>query len=435
MPSGHRLVTWDYSSMFTNIPLDMAKSIIRQYYYLIEIETNVPVKLFIDVLTFLVDEVAYFTYKDGIFRQNKGLAMGNRLSQLLAEIVTSVSILEAKKKIEENKISFLFKFVDDLGGAIDADTIPIFEDLLNNAISGLSVKREDEDENKSVSYLNCKMNRREDNSIGFIWWQKSYSSRQIMNFHSNHPYYVKRNVVREYISNAIRITTDEHLSEAVCELMKTLKRSSYPENFIMPLIFQTIKSLKSSDFSSTFGSPDCSFDCEKELSVRRLGRLGLFNEMEQNELKKKQVIKRKVKRLDRPEQKRYVTMPFNRLLFMNSNEMIKKFNIRSSLAPKPALQNGRVIFSKVKDRRGNSNVKFGLFAVRCKDCSFEKWFRTTNLDVERTLKFEFNRKNSTIIGHMNTGHTIPFSVFSLKSFKNNYDLRIAFELKMKDEFK
>lgn len=65
------------------------------------------------------------------------------------------------------------------------------------------------------------------------------------------------------------------------------------------------------------------------------------------------------------------------------------------------------------------------------NCPFEKWFRTNNLDVERTLKFQFNRKNSIIIEHMksNEGHIIPFSIFCLKKFKNNYDLQFAFKLK------
>lgn len=204
--------------MFTNIPFDAAISIIRKYYYLISEETSVPINLFIDLLTFLVDDVAFFTNNNEIYKQIKGLAMGNRLSQCLAEIVTSFTILEAKKRIEENKISFLFKYIDDLSGAMDTDTIQIFENLLNSAINGLMVKREGEDEENSVSYLNCKINRREDNTIGLIWWQKPYSARQILNLHSNHPYHMKKNIIKEYIDNTIRITTDEHLPKAISEL-------------------------------------------------------------------------------------------------------------------------------------------------------------------------------------------------------------------------
>lgn len=62
---------------------------------------------------------------------------------------------------------------------------------------------------------------------------------------------------------------------------------------------------------------------------------------------------------------------------------------------------------------------------------FVIWFKTTNLDVGRTLKGKFNCRDSKIVKHMNDndGHVIPFSVFHLKSYKNAYELNIAFELK------
>lgn len=68
------------------------------------------------------------------------------MSQCLAEIVTSFAILKAIKKIEQDKISFLVKFVVDIGGAMDNDTILAFEEMLNGIVDGLTVKRENEDE-------------------------------------------------------------------------------------------------------------------------------------------------------------------------------------------------------------------------------------------------------------------------------------------------
>lgn len=118
LPQSHKLVTWDYSSMFTNIPFDVAKSIIKDFYFLIQNETSVPVELFIELLSFLVDGIGYFTYKGRIYKQNRGLTMGNSLSQCLAEIVTSFAIYEALRTISKDKISFLVKYVDDIGGAM-----------------------------------------------------------------------------------------------------------------------------------------------------------------------------------------------------------------------------------------------------------------------------------------------------------------------------
>lgn len=60
----------------------------------------------------------------------------------------------------------------------------------------------------------------------------------ILHFHSIHPLYMKKNVVREYVNNALKITADDHLVKAVFELKKTLRRSSYPESFYSEFISQ-----------------------------------------------------------------------------------------------------------------------------------------------------------------------------------------------------
>ncbi len=137
---------------------------------------------------------------------------------------------------------------------MDSEIIPVFEAYMNDMIPGLKIEREDEDENNSISYLNCKMNRREDNTIGFVWWHKEYSSRQILNFHSNHPLFMKRNVVNECIKNALSITTDDYLFKAVSDVKKILRRSSYPETFFLGYLNQALENLMKIEISSMTGA-------------------------------------------------------------------------------------------------------------------------------------------------------------------------------------
>lgn len=84
----------------------------------------------------------------------------------------------------------------------------------------------------------------------------------------------------------------------------------------------------------------------------------------------------------------------------------------------------------MKDRKGISDMENCLFSARCANCGFTVWFKTTNLDVERTLKGKFCSRDSRVLKHMkeNEGHIIPFSVFNLKSFNNAYELNVAFDL-------
>lgn len=188
-----------------------------------------------------------------------------------------------KSHFKRTEISFLFKYVDDISGAMIEKSVETLEMKLNSAIRGLKVKREVENEMRSISYLNCEINRREDNTIAMKWCQKGCSSRQILNFHSNHPYHVKMNVVREFIDRAIRVTTDDHMNETVKKLMVTMNRSSYPPNFYEKLIANSLRAVGKLQTTSIVGNPDNQFDCEMELFVRSLGgKNRIFKEFSKN---------------------------------------------------------------------------------------------------------------------------------------------------------
>lgn len=205
--------------------------------------------------------------------------------------------------METSKISLLVKFVDDLGGAMDVGSILMLEEIMNGFIDGLSVKREDND--ISISYLNCKINRRDDNTVGFIWLLPSYSSRQIINFHSNHSNYMKKNVVKEYIiSSAIKISTDENIFKTIMNLKKTLRRSNYPDNFFHNYIHQSMDNLGYLEIASTIGSPSQLFDFKRELMVKQMG-------IRNSNVHRNDGVKKR--RLDR-----FISIPFNRILFQRS---------------------------------------------------------------------------------------------------------------------
>lgn len=69
IPENHRLASWDYSSMFTNIPFSVAKKIIADNYVVVAEETSFPVNLFLESIAMLVEHSSYFTYKQKIYVQ------------------------------------------------------------------------------------------------------------------------------------------------------------------------------------------------------------------------------------------------------------------------------------------------------------------------------------------------------------------------------
>lgn len=119
-------------------------------------------------------------------------------------------------------------------------------------------------------------------------------------------------------------------------------------------------------------------------------------------------------------------MPFNVNLFKRSKKLMKACRVNGSLAPTSGMQNKKLIFSNLKDRKKLSEIRNGSFSVKCLNCSFRRTFWTTNLDVERMLKHHFRRKDSPILEHMNSnvGHIVPERAIGLRIFKDSKSARL-----------
>lgn len=119
----HELVLFDYVSMFTNIDVCVALDIVSSFYYLVQRTTTVPVEVFMEALALYTTHTAYFVFGGSIYLQSKGLAMGNRLAQVLAEIRTNHALMCAVGLFDATIISFIFKYVDDIFAAVHPEFI------------------------------------------------------------------------------------------------------------------------------------------------------------------------------------------------------------------------------------------------------------------------------------------------------------------------
>lgn len=224
MENDHHLVTWDFSSMFTNIPIYDSISIVRKYYHVISTCTCVPLELFIKAIRFFTIHSTYFIYKGRIYRQCAGLAMGDRLSQVLAEITTNEALLNTVEEFTPERISFIYKFVDDIMAGMHSDDMTSLESKISNRLRNMKLNRTDENESNEVVFLGCKFKRMiEDGSIVYKWFKQPYSSLQVLNFHSNHPRKVKMNVTSELAKLALTNTSPIFRDETIFLLQTILK--------------------------------------------------------------------------------------------------------------------------------------------------------------------------------------------------------------------
>lgn len=129
----HDLCSFDYESMFTNIDVDETTTIILDLYYLIAATTSVPCSTFMRCLRFYTKDAAYFGALGHIFVQCRGLAMGNRLSQAMAEVRTNHALLRSIITVDASIISFIYKYVDDIFSSIHRDYVLLVRDAISTA--------------------------------------------------------------------------------------------------------------------------------------------------------------------------------------------------------------------------------------------------------------------------------------------------------------
>ncbi|XP_036317549.1 uncharacterized protein LOC118732526, partial [Rhagoletis pomonella] len=117
-----KLISFDVVSLFPSIPTQLALDIIKDKWTTIEKHTNIPKKLFIEILKFCIEENRYFKFNDTVYTQLKGLPMGSPTSPVIADIVMEELLENTVKKLARPP-RLLTKYVDDLFAIIREDEV------------------------------------------------------------------------------------------------------------------------------------------------------------------------------------------------------------------------------------------------------------------------------------------------------------------------
>ena len=213
---GDILNSHDVVSLFTCTPISKVLEIVKDRLekgglkeYNKNYDCNLTAADVIELLDFVLS-TTYFTFRDKIYRQLFGAAMGSHVSPLAANIfmehLEETAIATAPMTC---KAKLWKRYVDDILEVVNKEAVNELTDHLNTIDDTNSIKftYEEEKEGK-MPFLDTLIVRHEDGSVKLLVYRKSTHTDQYLNFKLHHPLHQKLGVFRTLLDRCNKIVTE-----------------------------------------------------------------------------------------------------------------------------------------------------------------------------------------------------------------------------------
>ena len=231
------VVSFDVSSLYTNVPLMEAIEICTEHLYSGDHERPpVDRDTFITFAKIASCDVLMSTH-DGYYQQVDGLAMGSPPAPHLANGWLS----QFDDTIKGDAVLYA-RYMDDIIQNIKK--VQIEQKL--TAINGLhpslrfTIERE---ENGSIPFLDMRIIH-SNGPLSSTWYNKPIDTGLIMNYHALAPKRYKRSVVSGFAYRIYRASSSwQHFHESLQKAKQVLEHNQYPPNFYDPIIKDTLNNI------------------------------------------------------------------------------------------------------------------------------------------------------------------------------------------------
>nr|VZI29602.1 unnamed protein product [Spirometra erinaceieuropaei] len=186
------MVSFDVTSLFTSIPPNLAREVLRKRLEEAYDETQNALKIEHVVKLFDFCQHTFFTFAGETYEQIKGTSMGSSVSGLVAELV--LQELEKMASTQHEPV-FWRRCVDDSFVIVKQDMLQHFHSLLNAVFPDIKFTREEEQE-QQLPFLDVLVRRNLNGELETTVYRKATNTTQLLIFHRNHPVAHKRSCVK-----------------------------------------------------------------------------------------------------------------------------------------------------------------------------------------------------------------------------------------------
>lgn len=234
--------TFDIISMFTNINVELAVASVTKRYRLGRFKTTIPLKLFVDILRFVIGHSTELEFNDKLYKQVRGLKMGSSLSPILADFVVEDILDGVFEHIQRPKI--FTKYVDDCLALARLTHIRAIERALNAKVEGIQFLCELEDEQGFIVYLDMRIHNTGAFKMVTKWFQKPMASGRILNFYSTHQESTIYNTAKCFVYNMFNLSDGAFATEMHGKARHILKLNNFPEAIVERIIDEAVRKWK-----------------------------------------------------------------------------------------------------------------------------------------------------------------------------------------------
>ena len=207
IPDGYKLVSFDASSLFTNVPLDYTINVILRKIYRDKLVKTKIKRSEMKMLLELCTKELHFSFNGKIYKQVDGVVMGNPLGPVIANIFM-VELENTKVPTMCDSLINWYRYVDDTIAFVKEDQIDNIVSILNNHHKDIKFTHEIE-ENGRIPFLDVSMQRTDDNKLRLQVYRKKTCSNIYIHWNSFAPSSWKIGTLEGMIRRAYMICSEK----------------------------------------------------------------------------------------------------------------------------------------------------------------------------------------------------------------------------------